>query len=104
VNVTERSYINAEGEKSDEGALVGKNITMKPMFGKPYDVPFEEGQGSHGGGDLVMLNDLFGDPQPDRFKRAASHIDGAYSILTGIAANRSIASGGPVQIKDLVTF
>jgi len=104
VNVIEKSYINAGGEKGDEGALVGKKLTVKPMFGKPYEVPFDEGKGGHGGGDLVMLNDIFGDPQPDRFKRAASHVDGAYSILTGIAANKSIASGEPVKVKDLLTF
>jgi predicted dehydrogenase len=104
VGVTEKSYINAGGKKGDEGALVGKRLVMNPMFGKPYDIPFEEGKGGHGGGDLVMLNDIFGDPAPDRFKRAASHIDGAYSILTGIAANKSIASGGPVKISDLLVL
>jgi predicted dehydrogenase len=104
VNVVEKSYINAGGEKGDEGALVGKKLTLKPMFGKPSEVPFDEGKGGHGGGDLVMLNDIFGDPAPDKFKRAASHLDGAYSILTGIAANKSIASGLPVKVKELVQF
>jgi len=104
VNVIEKSYINAGGEKADEGALVGKKLTVHPMFGKPYEATFDEGKGGHGGGDLVMLNDIFGDPEPDRFKRAASHVDGAYSILTGIAANRSIASGAPVKVKDLLTL
>ncbi|MDR0313283.1 MAG: Gfo/Idh/MocA family oxidoreductase [Treponema sp.] len=104
VNVTEKSYINAGGEKGDEGALTGKSIMLKPMFGKPYEIKFEEGKGGHGGGDQVMLNDIFGDPDPDRFKRAASHVDGAYSILTGIAGNKSIASGEPVKIKDLLNI
>ncbi|GHV49228.1 dehydrogenase [Spirochaetia bacterium] len=105
VNVVEKSYINAGGEKGDEGALVGKKLTVKPMFGKPYEVSFDEVKGGHGGGDTVMLNDIFGaNPPPDKFKRAASHVDGAYSILTGVAANKSIASGLPVKIKDLVQF
>jgi len=103
VAVAEKAYINAGAEKTAEGELVRKTITVKPMFGKAYEVDFEKGSGSHGGGDLVMLNDIFGSPEPDRFKRAASHIDGAYSILTGIAANKSIASGMPVKIKDLLT-
>ena len=104
VNVTEKSYINAAGDKGDEGALTGKCIMFKPMFGKPYEITFEEGKGGHGGGDIVMLHDIFGNPPPDRFRRAASHIDGAYSILTGIAGNKSIASGEPVNIKDLLVF
>jgi predicted dehydrogenase len=104
VNILEKSYINAGGEKGDEGALSSKKLTVHPMFGKPCEVSFDEGKGGHGGGDLVMLNDIFGDPAPDRFKRAATHADGAYSILTGIAANKSIASGQPVQVKDLLTL
>ena len=60
--------------------------------------------GGHGGGDPVLLNDLFGVPEPDRFNRAASHVDGAMSILTGIAANQSIATGLPVEISRLVRF
>jgi predicted dehydrogenase len=104
VNVVEKSYINAGGEKGDEGAAAGKRITVKPMFGKPYEVRFEEGKGGHGGGEMVMPNDIFGGLGPYRFKRAASHVEGAYSILTGIAANKSIASGLPVRVRDLLEF
>ncbi|HAN44602.1 MAG TPA: dehydrogenase [Ruminococcaceae bacterium] len=100
----EKSYINAGGEKSDEGASKGTWITVHPMFGAPYEVTFEQGKGGHGGGDNVMLNDIFGNPEPDRFNRAASHIDGAMSILTGVAANKAIASGMPVNIESLVKF
>ena len=46
--------------------------------------------GGHGGGDTRMLDEMFGkDVAPDPLKRAASHIDGAYSIMTGICANKS---------------
>ena len=72
------------------------------MFGEPYEVAIEEGKGGHGGGDTVLLNDIFGIPEFDPFNRAASHVDGAMSILTGIAANKSIASGLPVDVKTLV--
>lgn len=102
VSVTEQSYVNAGGDRSIEGAVVGKQITVHPMFGEPYKVEIQEGKGGHGGGDPVLLNDLFGEPAPDRFNRAASHIDGAMSILTGIAANRSIRTGQAVQVRDLV--
>jgi predicted dehydrogenase len=104
VNVCEASYVNAGDAPAAEGAVRTKNITVFPMFGQPYEVPVEEAQGGHGGGDPRLLEDLFGTPQPDRFNRAASHIDGAMSILTGIAANKSIRTGLPVQIDDLVRF
>jgi hypothetical protein len=100
--VVETSYVNAAGDKADEGAQIGKSIVVLPMFGEPYAVTAEEGIGGHGGGDSVMLNDIFGNPQPDRFKRAAGVEQGAMSILTGIAANKSIAGGMPVRVADLI--
>lgn len=104
VEVTEVSYVNAGGDKNMEGASKTRSIMVYPMFGVPYSVDMEDGVGGHGGGDPVLLNDIFGKPAPDPLKRAASHIDGALSILTGIAANKSIATGMPINIKDLVEF
>ncbi|HHW71554.1 MAG TPA: Gfo/Idh/MocA family oxidoreductase [Clostridiales bacterium] len=104
VSVIESAYINAGGTLNAEGAVEEKKITVFPMFGEPYDVPIEEAEGGHGGGDPILLNDLFGTPSPDPYNRAASHIDGAMSILTGIAANKSIATGMPIKIDDLIKF
>lgn len=101
----ERAYINAGGEGSGEGAVTGSEIWVHPMLGKPYKVDVEVGVGGHGGGDNVMLRDLFDPNAPeDPYKRAADHVDGIKSILTGVAANKSIASGMPIQVDDLVRF
>ena len=102
IEVVEAVYVNAGGDSSKEGVVLGKKITVYPMFGEPYEVEIEEGKGGHGGGDSVLLNDLFGTPVEDPFKRAASHVDGAMSILTGISANKSIATGMPVDVMSLV--
>ena len=104
LTVVEKSYINAGGEKGDEGAATGKSLRVCPMFGKPYDVEIVEAAGGHGGGDPVLLNDIFGVPVEDPFNRAASHVDGAMSILTGVAANKSIASEQEIKIDDLLKF
>ena len=104
VKVVEQSYINSGGDKALEGAVVGKTINVFPMFGDPYTVQIEEGEGGHGGGDPILLNDLFGTPTDDPLNRAASHIDGAMSILTGIAGNISLRTGQPVKVDDLVKF
>ncbi|QYR23929.1 Gfo/Idh/MocA family oxidoreductase [Paenibacillus sp. sptzw28] len=104
MNIVEQSYVNSGGDKALEGALIGKSIRVFPMFDAPYEVNVEEAEGGHGGGDPVLLRDVFGEPEPDKFNRAADHLDGAKSILTGIAANRSIRSGLPVRIEDLVRF
>ena len=100
----EKSYINAGGDKADEGALTGRTLQVHPMFGAPYDVEVEIKPGGHGGGDPVLLNDIFGVPEHDPWNRAASHVDGAMSILTGVAGNKSIAGGMPVDIASLVKF
>lgn len=102
VDVSETLYVNSGG--NIEGATHDKHIKVYPMFDEPYDVEIPEGEGGHGGGDPVLLNDIFGIPEPDPLHRAASHVDGAMSILTGIAANKSIATGMPVDIKTLVEF
>ena len=102
--VTEKSYVNAGGDRADEGAHSGVDIVVRPMFGAPYRVECEVIEGGHGGSDEIMLNDMFGEPAPDRFNRAASHMDGAMSILIGIAANKAIAGGQVVKIRDLVRF
>ena len=102
MEVIEAVYVNAGGDSKNEGVVKGKKITVYPMFGEAYQVAIEEGVGGHGGGDRVLLNDIFGVPEYDPFHRAASHIDGAMSILTGIAGNKSIATGMPVDVLKLV--
>ena len=104
VLVVENSYVNAGGDMTAEGAAATRRITVFPLFDEPYDVEIPEGLGGHGGGDAVMLEDIFGSPGEDRFKRAATHVDGAVSILTGIAANTSIRTGLPVNVEDLIRF
>lgn len=102
VEVVERSYVSLAGDRALEGAANERRITVRPQFAPPYQVEIPNGEGSHGGGDPALLNDLFGAPGPDPFNRAASHMDGAWSILTGIAANKAIRTGSPVDVDTLV--
>lgn len=101
----ERPYINAGGEMKDEGAAVYHKIRVCPTLGTPYEVEVEVREGGHGGGDPAMLDDIFlPNPPADPFSRAADHEAGIRSILTGIAANKSIASGQPVDCDTLVRW
>lgn len=102
--IGEKTYINAGGEITDEGASRYRQLRVFPMHDKPYEVDIPEGKGGHGGGDVVLLNDLFGKPVKDKFNRAANHVDGAMSILTGVAGNVSMRTGLPVQVDNLVKF
>jgi len=99
----ETIYIS--GDSSVPGELVseGTKIKVFPHFQSGYDVPLQSSSGGHGGADPILLNDLFSsNPPEDKYKRAADQRSGAWSILTGIAANRSIEQGQPVRIDALV--
>lgn len=75
-----------------------------PMRGRPQVITPDEGQGGHGGGDAVMLADIFApSPSADLLRRAADERAGAASCLVGIAANRCFETGQPVRIDSLVT-
>ena len=81
----------------------GAQIRLYPMFENPYEVEIPAAKGGHGGADPVMLEQIFAtDPPADPYARAASHIDGAASILLGIAANKSIATGQAIRVDDLL--
>ncbi|WP_199613916.1 Gfo/Idh/MocA family protein [Paenibacillus alkalitolerans] len=104
LQVGEKSYVNAGGKQADEGAAKVRQIFVQPIWGEPYEVPLVHAAGGHGGADPILLEDLFGNPPEDPFHRSASHVDGAMSILTGIAGNISLRTGQAVDIKDLVQF
>ncbi|HQZ53501.1 MAG TPA: Gfo/Idh/MocA family oxidoreductase, partial [Thermoflexales bacterium] len=83
--------------------VMDPTITLQPLWGKPLRVPLGAySKGGHGGGDERLLSDLFsGQPEADPLGRAAGLHDGVVSLLTGIAANKSFASGQPVRADQL---
>lgn len=97
-----QSSDNGHDLAASKGAFKQAKIQVFPMFGNGYDVPIPEGEGGHGGADPVMLEQIFSpDPPADPFHRAASHVDGAASILLGISANRSMETHQAVRVGDL---
>jgi predicted dehydrogenase len=62
--------------------------------------PYEEG--GHWGGDPIMMDKLFKDPDaPDPLHQAAGTRDGVMAVLVGVAARKSAESGAQVRIADL---
>jgi len=103
-DVRESTYLNDMGEeavrtKPEQGIA----LRVFPLFAASYDVPIEIAAGGHGGGDKRLLEDVFGvtDPAKDPFRRQAGGLDGAKSVLTGVAARRSIEWSRPVCIEEL---
>jgi predicted dehydrogenase len=98
------NHLMGDGQvnNASKGAFKEASLRVFPTFGKGYEVDAPAGEGGHGGADPVMLEQIFSpNPQPDPFHRAASHIDGAASLLVGIAANQSMLTGQMVNIDSL---
>ncbi len=100
----EKAYVNADDTIPGMLQKEGTWTRVYPNWKPGYEVDLWTGSGGHGGADPVMLNYIF-DPeqQPqDKYLRAADQRSGAWSILTGIAANRSMDENRPVKIDQLV--
>jgi predicted dehydrogenase len=97
------NHLHGDGAaKESKSAFKSATMRVYPMFGESYDVNLPTGEGGHGGADPVMLKDIFSsNPPDDPFHRAASHLDGAASILVGIASNLAMQSGKMIHIPDL---
>jgi hypothetical protein len=78
-------------------------LLHRPFWAPPREVPVPgHTRGGHGGGDARMLAAIFR-PTPDPLGRRATHREGAQALLVGLAANRSMATGAPVRVADLLT-
>jgi predicted dehydrogenase len=79
-------------------------ILLRPLWSPPVEIEVPTAKGGHGGGDARLLEDVFVGGRHDPLGSAASHVDGARSILIGVAANRSFETGMPVNVNELVRF
>jgi predicted dehydrogenase len=98
----ETVYISGDGSIPGEVVQHGTHIRVMPHFQPGYEVEVDESGGGHGGADPIMLQDLFEPNESDKYKRAADYRAGAWSILTGIAANHAIEQKRPMQIDELI--
>ncbi|WP_102194646.1 Gfo/Idh/MocA family protein [Microbacterium aurantiacum] len=79
----------------------GERLIVQKHWEPAYDVPIESDRGGHGGGDALLLADVFAGPGEDPLARPADWTDGIRSIAVGIAGNLSLESGMPVSVDDL---
>jgi predicted dehydrogenase len=112
VEVVEKSYVSgSEKDQNQPDLRDGKTIELdekarilvRPHWGKPSEIVIDGGKDAgHGGGDIRLLRDVLVGAEDDPLGRAADHRAGTQSIMVGIAANRSLATGLPVKIADLL--
>ena len=92
------------GKRDKHDAGENMTTTLHTAGGLPQNIDVWAGSGDHGGADPVMLGYLF-EPSTmpaDKYGRASSQREGAWSILTGIAANASIAGGGRIDVDKML--
>jgi len=110
--VVETSYISGGNDDGNRPDIRSRKdfkveepvrLVLRPHWEKPVELDCgETGEGGHGGGDIRLLRDIFTESPEDPLGRKADHKAGALSILTGIAANRSLAEKREVSISELV--
>ena len=79
----------------------GERLVVQRHWERAYEVPIVNGEGGHGGGDNLLLSDLFNGPCEDLLGRPSGYLDGLRSVSVGIAGNASLETGLPVRISEL---
>lgn len=80
----------------------GAQLTVQRHRQQAQTIPIPEDAGGHGGGDALLLTDVFrGATTADRLGRQAGLADGLASVAVGLAANRSMETGNLVRIEEL---
>ncbi|GAB7064547.1 Gfo/Idh/MocA family protein [Streptomyces mexicanus] len=87
----------AAGGQDDGGH---ERLTVQEHWKRPEEITVVPGEGGHGGGDALMLDDVLRRTGADPWGRRAGHRDGLRSVLTGVAADRSARTGAPVALTD----
>lgn len=86
----------------EEGSRpTSETLTLQRHFAAAEEVAIPEGVGGHGGGDAVLLRDVFRGASNDPLGHSASWADGVRSVVVGLAGNRSLETGQAVRIADL---
>lgn len=80
-----------------------QTIEYFPLFGSKEIIHVVHTPGGHGGGDPILLEDIFLGPDPRRsYEILAGTVAGAYSIATGEAVWRSVKEKTPIKIESML--
>ena len=80
-----------------------QTIDYFPLFGSKETIHVVHREGGHGGGDPLLLEDIFlGEDQHRPFRILSGAVDGAYSVAAGEAVWRSVAEHRPISIEAVL--
>lgn len=88
-------------EEDDAVRVNGERLILQRHWEAAVEVPIVNGEGGHGGGDALLLTDLFEGPGEDPLGRPSGYLDGLRAVAVGIAGNASLESSLPVRISEL---
>lgn len=91
----------ADASGASAARAPGERLVVQRHWERAEEVPIRSGAGGHGGGDALLLADVFEGPGGDPLGRPASWVDGVRSVAVGIAGNASLAQGGVVPVAGL---
>ncbi|MGO1266627.1 MAG: Gfo/Idh/MocA family protein, partial [Microbacterium gubbeenense] len=86
---------------ADRARPESESLVVQTHFSAAREVPIPVAEGGHGGGDAMLLNDLFRGAGEDPLGFTADWTDGVRSVVVGVAGNASLVSGQPVTVADL---
>ncbi|MEN3614519.1 Gfo/Idh/MocA family protein [Plantactinospora sp. ZYX-F-223] len=120
LDVVERGHVSAPTNGATAGGVVvdpsaveihradpapirprGTRLLLQRHWETAQQVPIPAGTGGHGGGDGMLLDDVFRGPTDDPLHRRAGFVDGAASVLVGVAGNESLRTGRAVRLGEL---
>ncbi|MEU4570144.1 Gfo/Idh/MocA family oxidoreductase [Micromonospora sp. NPDC023956] len=93
----EDAHLDGAGQLRPSGA----RLLLQRHWEPAREIPIPTGRGGHGGGDAMLLDDVFRGPGRDPLGRQAGFSEGAASVLVGIAGNRSLRTGQAVYLDEL---
>lgn len=79
----------------------GERLILQRHWEQAQEIEIVNGEGSHGGGDKLLLADIFRGPGEDPYRRPAGLVDGVNAIAVGICGNKSLATGLPVTVAEV---
>ncbi|GAA1140710.1 Gfo/Idh/MocA family protein [Nesterenkonia lutea] len=91
----------SEDAQSNTLRAKGERLLLQRHWEQAREVEIINGEGAHGGGDKLLLADIFRGAGEDPYQRPAGLVDGIQAIAVGVCGNQSLATGAAVKVADL---
>ncbi|MBC9727251.1 Gfo/Idh/MocA family oxidoreductase [Streptomyces sp. TRM68367] len=101
-----RAAVDPSARSKEHADGAWERLTLQPHWSPREEIALHDGGdrgragGGHGGGDRLLLDDVFRGPTRDPLSRQAGYRDGIRSVLVGVAASTSAGTHRPVRLVD----